>query len=269
MATGAPRVIFILGTAYCGSTLLGLCLSNRPDARFVGEIYDVYKGWRAPRCSCRFVQMETCSFWPRFTFDETIYQQLTARFPLVVDGSKYPEWILPHARAMADSRVVVMFKDPESYLLSWRSRGKVLDWGQARADAATKPVDDHLELYVRWYEQALNADVADRIRFLSLDAFTRDPVGSLIELLAFLGLPYRPGQERYWENRGHHILGSSHRVFRRAASTDLGAPIVPAAPRREALDEIAAWEHRSARARETFMALVRREAGQRAAMPTP
>jgi len=64
--TCRPRVVFILGTAYCGSTLLGQCLSNRPRALFVGEIFEVYKGWRAPRYGCEFILGKQCSFWERY-----------------------------------------------------------------------------------------------------------------------------------------------------------------------------------------------------------
>jgi hypothetical protein len=265
MAIEPPRLIFILGTAYCGSTLLGQCLSNRPQALFVGEIYDVYKGWRTPRCGCEFIRGEKCSFWDGFTFDETIYQQLKfALSVLIIDASKYPEWILRHARAMEDSRVIVMFKDPESFLFSWHKRGQVLDWGRHVETPATKTIEAHLKLYVQWYELAMNAGLDDRTWFLSHEAFSLDPVLSLLELHSFLGIPYRPGQEHYWEKTDNHILGSNGGVLSQIRS---GKPaqetIVQNRHRHEARDEIADWERCSEVARRTYVSLVHREERQR------
>jgi hypothetical protein len=201
-----PSLIFILGTAFCGSTLLGQTLSTRPDALFVGELYNVNQGWREVDCACS--EGKLCSFWKGIRFDDSIFQQLLARQPgLLIDASKYPNWILQHAKAIRESRVVVLFRDPENFVYGCYKRRKLRDWGGHAGDRWT--VDNRLATYVNWYRLALDAPLQDRISFLSYDAFAKQPVVSLRRLHAQLGTQYIDGEERFWQKTDNHILGSN------------------------------------------------------------
>lgn len=207
---GQPKLIFILGTAFSGSTLLGQILSNRPNATFVGELYDVNQGWRKAQCSCP--QGLDCEFWNGVQFDETIYQQLLRRNKgLLVDASKYPHWILRHAEAMDESKVVVLFKHPENFLFGCYKRKQLRDWG-GEVDARWT-IDDRLALYVEWYRNALEALIPRRIHFLSYDALANSTTVSLQRLHHLLGTQYRDGEERFWEKTNNHILGSNGNVI--------------------------------------------------------
>lgn len=210
MKINQPKALFILGTAFSGSTLLGQILSNRPNATFVGELFDVHQGWRKAQCSCP--QGFDCEFWNGIQFDDTVYQQLLSRTEgLLIDASKYPQWILPHAKAMDESKVVVLFTYPENFLFGYYKRMLLRDWG-GETDASWT-IDDRLALYVSWYRKALEASLSGRIHFLSYEAFTNRTTVSLQRLHQLLGTQYRDGEERFWEKTDNHILGSNGSVI--------------------------------------------------------
>lgn len=256
---GQPKLIFILGTAFSGSTLLGQVLSNRPNATFVGELYDVNQGWRKAQCSCP--QRLDCEFWNGIQFDETVYQQLLRRNKgLLVDASKYPQWILRHAKDLDESKVVVLFTPPENFLFGYYKRKLLRDCG-GEADARWG-IDDRLALYVQWYRMALEASLPGRIHFLSYEAFASMTTLSLKRLHHLLGTQYRDGEERFWEKRDNHILGSNGNVIEqiRLGKSQGSGAIERRDPRSHLLQAVPGWAERCEQATAVHHELLKRAA---------
>jgi hypothetical protein len=71
-ATGAgsgPRVVYVAGTGYSGSTLLAFLLNAHPELASVGEPTGPYAGWDDQaryRCSCGS-ELADCAFWQRIS----------------------------------------------------------------------------------------------------------------------------------------------------------------------------------------------------------
>src|SRR3954451_8568632 len=109
-----PLNVFILGTAYCGSTLFGKQLNAHPAITFVGEVnrlpfYQQFEGERfregqyVSDCAiCGTRESCDCSLWT----SELLYRlerggaagmfeilRAACRTPLLVDGSKNARWL--------------------------------------------------------------------------------------------------------------------------------------------------------------------------------
>src|SRR5689334_17393254 len=109
-----PLDVFILGTPYCGSTLLGNALNAHPAMTFVGELnrlplYKQFEGERfregqyVSECAiCGSREPYACSLWTHELL--TRLEQVGAvwlfdvlrdvcRTPLLLDGSKNARWL--------------------------------------------------------------------------------------------------------------------------------------------------------------------------------
>src|ERR1051326_2340900 len=103
--TVEPRNIFILGTAYCGSTLLGNALNAHSSVAFAGEISRLPAfGIGAPRETCPlcYTREVECPIWtPKFLEEMArqgagksldVYRKAIQK-PVIVDGSKHVAWL--------------------------------------------------------------------------------------------------------------------------------------------------------------------------------
>ena len=63
LSTSRPKVVYVLGLAYSGSTLFGLCLGDRSEIRTLGEAINLESDyWESGKCSCGS-DLGKCAFW--------------------------------------------------------------------------------------------------------------------------------------------------------------------------------------------------------------
>lgn len=72
------KIVFIMGTAHCGSTLLTLVLGSHSDCRALGEVSNIPDFYRHQKPICSVCQGD-CSFWDK-TFSEQEMQTLSKGF---------------------------------------------------------------------------------------------------------------------------------------------------------------------------------------------
>lgn len=134
------RDVFLLGSAYCGSTHLGGLLEANLDAVYAGEVahlpafVDTYRLFDVPLgCLCCSAEGAECPRWsPDVVAAVTaagptgFSSVLRSREPaaLVVDGSKWPEWLRQslrdRPRELPPPVAVVTARSPFGFALSAR-----------------------------------------------------------------------------------------------------------------------------------------------------
>lgn len=196
------RVVFVNGTARCGSTLVDLILGNDPRGFSLGEVSSWFRPWRTThfdiKCGCGIYP---CPVWEELkeADERDLYSTLLGRpdVDFVVDSSKRLTWIIDqNIRLMSEGRYRVfnlfLYKDPVSL---HHSR-----WKRGDTDVRRTAREYH------YYERAIEA----RVPFVSMNydwLISHLDVG-VRRVCDLFGLGHRDGRERFWEKQHHHLWGS-------------------------------------------------------------
>lgn len=205
-----PTLINVCGAARSGTTMLDLMLGNRPDAFACGEVYARFRPWQEhhfhPRCRCG---RDPCPVWERIgavperRFHAHLAAVLAVEF--ISDSSKDLCWLVDTQEwALADGlRVykILLWKRPVSLAYShWKRTGDPHAWR-----------GEFVGYYRRFFETGLP------FRAVRFDDLVGDPPRTLAAICAAVGMPYRAGQERFWEKEHHYLFGS-HGVYEQTIS---------------------------------------------------
>ena len=198
---GERKVLFIGGTAYSGSTLMNLLISNDPNGFSCGEVHALVQPYLPYhvnfRCGCGD---RNCQIWrdcseakPR-----SVHLWLLNRFPnlqFLVDSSKGVSWILPSARLVRKEGVEVkhllIWKSPAEFLASRMKRGETKRWASAWLD------------YHRFYLSAFPECASVRYQDLVENPET------LKSVCKWLDIEYFDSKVQYWEKEQHTLFGNS------------------------------------------------------------
>jgi hypothetical protein len=218
-ATPAPdpaaHDVYVLGTTYSGSTLLGNALNGHPSIFHAGEVSRLPAfglGPEAHGCMlCRIRGIE-CPVWTAEALQQVQAAEPPAAMaairartgaPVVVDSSKYADW-MRRATAGPDGlarsiRVLVTLRSPFAFAASVRRTDGLEAWEAGNIWRDT--VFDALRLL---NEFALPFLV---VRYEQL-AFEPEPL--LRRVCDFLSLPWDPQLLRFWEADSHAVGGNPH-----------------------------------------------------------
>jgi len=151
MKKSDKQTIYIVGTAYSGSTLIGAALNTHSRMAYVGEINRMpgyikqYHQSKHPvGCMNCLITGQQCKIFsnkniqkmgnslPVKTFDQI--RKITQK-PIVVDGSKFIDWLRVGVNKdySNQTKVIILTKNPVSYLKSCSQRGIEPLWGEANA----------------------------------------------------------------------------------------------------------------------------------------
>ncbi len=206
--------VFILGTSYCGSTLLGNALNGHSRIAYAGEVsrlpgFDIGAPERlCPVCAS---QGKTCEVWSD-TFAERIlargpgrsfdtYREAVGGTPVIVDGSKAVNWF---RKVMADRPgpenpfVIIAVRNPFSFVDSCRRRESYEPW------LAANIWRDTLFDILRTVAQYGLPHIVVRYEDLS-----RDPELTLRRVCAFLSEDFEPGMLEFWQQPLHGLGGNA------------------------------------------------------------
>lgn len=196
------KVIFVNGTARCGSTMVDLILGNDPQGFSMGEVCSWFRPTRTHhfdiKCGCG---VYPCAVWDelRGAREDEIYDRVFQANPVsfAVDSSKRLTWVIDqNLRLRADGRHeivnIFLYKDPVSLHYSLWKRG-VHDL--SRTSGA-----------YQYYRRAIDAGIP----FVSVnyDWLIEDMSSRLPSICDVVGVDYQPEKERFWEGRHHHLFGS-------------------------------------------------------------
>ncbi len=198
--TETRKVVFIGGSAYSGSTMLDMMLSNHPAGFSVGEVNALFQPFRPhhfkPQCGCG---LAACNLWQevRQAGMDRLYSKVFELHPqvkFIVDSSKAPFWIEKQARSAAaqgyEVHHLLIWKPAAAFAHSMLKRGE---------DNWARNWKSYYRLYYALFPQHHS---------VSYEALAADPAGSLEALCRLLGLAYQEGQEQFWGKQHHTLFGN-------------------------------------------------------------
>ena len=194
-------VVFVGGTAFSGSTLLGMSLANDPTGFAVGEPHNHLQPTRPHHpnlvCACGD---KHCAVWQevRKNGPDKLYETIFDLFPeveFIVDSSKDPFWIRSQGRRLEQvgirTKNLLIWKTPLELAYSFKKRGKPEAWERAWVG------------YHRLYTSVVEDWKAIRYR-----EYVEDPT-VLETTCRYLQVPYTVDKARFWE-KAHHVIGGNH-----------------------------------------------------------
>ena len=210
----APVLVNVCGAQRSGTTMLDLMLGSGERAFSCGEVYARFRPFE-PRhhqidCACG---QDPCPIWSQLADlpEEHFHSGLADRLGMrtVVDSSKAADWIRDASRWAREDGMrvenVLIWKDPLSLGYSFWKRGW-LRGVDGPEPAGGRPKDLGLEVFVIYYERFFES--GEPYVSVGYSDLAAAPGDVLAALSSALGLPYREGQERFWETDHHHLFGS-------------------------------------------------------------
>lgn len=219
------RVVFILGTGHCGSTLAELVLGSHPQVFGLGELHHV--NLKEP---CKICGPNCCPYWDKkaskwlLSFyiqmpekklgqyvarvirrHRSLYRYLFGWFDseILVDSSKATYWTKRQLRyryqwrnieplliyVVRDGRAVV-----NSFLRKYPERGAqfvIEDWIRR-----VKELNEYFD------------NNPFRKKMIHYEDFALNPGGITKDLCKFTGIDYRPQMLKFWQH-DHHVVGGN------------------------------------------------------------
>ena len=222
MPQGSPRfpLVFVVGVAHCGSTLLGRLLNMHSRVQCVGELMrlDLALEGDLP-CGCGEL-VDRCPFWAdhlpeleretgrdyrRFRRGTWTRIGDALSKDVVVDLSKTRVW--RHTRRWRDPEVgtILLVRDSRGVMASAARKGKDL----------AEPLRKHKKWMKRL--QRFVAKKKDRGLVVHYEDLCRDPKAELERICTFLGLEFEPAMLRP-ADQVHHFVHSSASGYLKASN---------------------------------------------------
>lgn len=137
--------VFIIGTAYSGSTLLGLSLNAHSQMAYIGETSRIRKldnkfhiaNYPTLNCFYCLINHKPCPLWNEHTEKEIELDSIfsvTRRImkkPVIIDGSKLTHWIsLLQSKGNLNSstKLIILVKNPFAFANSAANRENYKPW---------------------------------------------------------------------------------------------------------------------------------------------
>lgn len=220
--SAAPRfpLVFVVGVAHCGSTLLGRLLDMHSKVLCVGELMrtDLALESDLP-CGCG-APLGECPFWrPRLPwieeatghdytrFDVRLYERIAASAgaEVAVDLSKTRVWRLTRRWRDRGEGYILLVRDSRGVLASAARVGKDL----------THPLKKHVK-WMKRLERFARAR-GDRALVVHYEDLCVDPEAELRRVCDFMGIAFEPAMLRP-ADQVHHFVHSSASGYLKASN---------------------------------------------------
>ncbi|WP_298224356.1 sulfotransferase [Acidocella sp.] len=211
------RSIFIVGSSFCGSTIIGNTLNSHSQVFHAGEVdrlslFRRYHGadetYLLNSCGlCGLDDKAHCPVWddlppPPATPQEAVslYRTLMARGgkEVALDGSKNVDWLAYlHDHGLRNAGAILLSRNPLAFAKSHR-------------DATGAPVWQGVEIWRNIYNHTLRSLITRQIPFISMRHadLTSNPQGFYARLLEFMGLDGMVDVEQYFQFPVHALGGN-------------------------------------------------------------
>ena len=211
------RGIFVIGSPFCGSTIIGNTLNSHPDIFHAGEVdrlalFSRYQGadenYLLDSCAlCGLNEYAHCPVWddlppPPATPQDAvaIYRQLMARSgkKLAFDGSKNADWLAYlHDNGLREASAILLSRNP-------------LAFARSHQDATGAPIWRGVEIWRDIYNHALRVLVHRQIPFIAMRHadMIEAPDNFYARILEFAGLGGQVDRENYFKFETHALGGN-------------------------------------------------------------
>jgi len=212
------QMIGILGTSYCGSTLLSFMMDCMPNVTSVGEVYAKTKEKnRLPEkpyfCTC--CRDKGCPYITRdFVMTlrpDNVYRRFAQRFKLgekdtlLTSDKSYAayEAAVPHHRLDFPAKGILMFKRPEANIKSFMTHAGLRD--------NPMDFDEAVKTWTGWYQQCLVTLHRLRMPFVTVqyEDFAKNPGFELKRICDAFDIEYNYDALQYWKYEHHQCGGNT------------------------------------------------------------
>lgn len=226
----ALRSVFIVGSSFCGSTVIGNVLNSHPQIFHAGEadrlsLFGRYQGVDAAylldSCAlCGLEEHKHCPVWGNLpaapaTPQEAValYGALMARAgkDMALDGSKNVDWLAYlHDHGLRNTKAILLSRNP-------------LAFAKSHQDATGAPIWQGVETWRNIYSHTLRALIARQIPFIAMRHadLAANPDGFYGRILEFAGVEGAVDRDHYF-NFETHALGGNVSAFLRYKGFDAG-----------------------------------------------
>lgn len=229
--TTTRKVVFIMGSGHCGSTLLDLLLGSHSDAFSLGEIHRLGTALDDPtRKTLCGVCAERCEFWDErvpLRALEAIYSNRTPLHRVVrklahatvnpyrllmdwsgrsvlIDSSKSRSWIDRQLRPRHKWRHIT----PYLLFLGRDGRAIVNSYHQKYPERSYEQLVLDWAKGIQSMERYFETFPTNRKLYVSYEQLARSPERTLQRICGSLGLRFEAPMLRYWEHDHHHVFGN-------------------------------------------------------------
>lgn len=204
------QVVYVVSSAFSGSTWLSFVLGSHPRAATLGEHWRRFRGERDSECrTCQHKGLAQCEILHGITavplleaYAMPLRRYASQGVDTLVANSKQLDWLEELlASGACDSlsvRIIHLIRDPRGWIASWMGRS---------------PQCEVAHLLTHWKQAVI--DQQTRLAVLGLpvlrvsyDLACLDSERILENLSAFVGIRYGLGSLRYWE-RVHHAMAGN------------------------------------------------------------
>jgi hypothetical protein len=218
------QAVFLIGTYFSGSTLLGNCLNAHPSIFFAGEIDRLEAFRREPDWThqrergCRLCSTQAeaiCPAWPsellekiRPLDDISAYRAVIERTeaPILLDGSKRIDWLnsLYDSGLNSNIKVIICARTPFSFAKS--SDGGAQPLRPIEAGASWR------DFYLHTLRSLAGRGIPSLI--VRYEEFAFKPEPSIRRVCDFLNIPFDPVTLNYWRVPSHAVGGNGGAYLR-------------------------------------------------------
>lgn len=214
-------IIGIVGSSYCGSTLMSVILDGIPGVAAVGETHCIIDRDMSKMHNCRtcgnYCYYLTDDFFEELRRDRAKWWEKFQKQFSVEHIVASEKWFSLYDTLGLPDVVLLLWRNPASWACSWimHSRKKVRDVTLSELKPSDREVESAVGTWVNFYLNALGW-VKDRcgrgsgIRPISLcfDRFLDHPNSVLLDLCHSIGLHFSASALNYAESAHHHICGN-------------------------------------------------------------
>lgn len=208
--------VFILGTAYSGSTLLGNCLSTHSKINYLGEINHIINS--APRfktskdieiCIYCYMHNKVCPVWTEATVElfkkcnpKDLFNIARNLFKkeIIIDGSKHVFWF-NHLRSIgydtSKTKVLISVKNPFATVNSIVKKGVFPNWQAANIWRDT---------YVDIFRTLNSSDIPYYV--VKYEDFSADLEKKLNRICSFLDIKFEKKMLDFYHQETHSLNGN-------------------------------------------------------------
>lgn len=227
-----PKVVFIMGSGHCGSTLLDLILGSHTQSFSLGELQRIHNSIDSSSNNTQIcgVCENRCPFWDNKVqlpllklfyskankgyahaskIAQCIYNpyKLLRRWSdknMLIDSSKNPRWIQRQLRFSyrwigITPYLIYMIRDGRAVVSAYRRKYHDKGIKDITKDWKRKAISMN-----RFYEQF----PTERRTTVSYEELATQPELVVKSLCQFLNIDYEPEMLRYWTHEHHHLYGN-------------------------------------------------------------
>lgn len=204
------KVVFIGGTAYSGSTMLDMILSNDEKGYSLGEVNALFRPYRAHHF-LEINEIKKGDVWKRLLEggDKEFYKNIFKSFPeidFLVDSSKDPFWIAEQKKILVNAGIevknILIYKTPFEIAYSFKKRNLYEKWERS---------------WVNYYR--LYFSMIDDFRAISYKEFVTNPK-SIEKICEFIGIQYFKNKHEFWNKEQYTFFGNN-RTRRHTSNLEL------------------------------------------------